>query len=153
MSEVLPQIPSSQVLSLVVVMFKKKNKQTTQACGTPPAPKQKHISIPEPLPPKNIQKRQQLREPTLDSQDGTQGHEDSEKEKTSEKTTDFSGWWLNQPIRKICSSNWKSSPNRGENKKYWKPPPSFWCFRSSLFCLLGKDEVFFSTTCGENEQI
>ena len=25
------------------------------------------------------------------------------------------GWWLNQPIRKIGSSNWKSSPNRGEN--------------------------------------
>ena len=21
------------------------------------------------------------------------------------------GWWLNQPIWKICSSNWKSSPN------------------------------------------
>ena len=23
----------------------------------------------------------------------------------------------------ICSSNWKSSPNRGENEKYLKPPP------------------------------
>ena len=31
----------------------------------------------------------------------------------------FSGWWLNQPIWKICSSNWiMKSPNRGENKKY-----------------------------------
>ena len=27
----------------------------------------------------------------------------------------LSSWWLNQPIWKICSSNWKSSPNRGEN--------------------------------------
>ena len=32
----------------------------------------------------------------------------------------LSRWWLNQPIWKICSSNWKSSPKiiRGENKKY-----------------------------------
>ena len=30
----------------------------------------------------------------------------------------FSGWWLNQPIWKIWSSNWKSSPNRAENSKY-----------------------------------
>ena len=29
----------------------------------------------------------------------------------------FSSWWLNQPIWKICSSNWKSSPNGGENKQ------------------------------------
>ena len=28
-----------------------------------------------------------------------------------------SGWWLNQPIWKICSSKWESSPGRGENKK------------------------------------
>ena len=26
-------------------------------------------------------------------------------------------WWLNQPIWKICSSNWIISPGRGENKK------------------------------------
>ena len=41
----------------------------------------------------------------------------------------FSGWWLNQPLWKTCSSNWKTSPNRGENQKYLKPPPScgfFW---------------------------
>ena len=37
----------------------------------------------------------------------------------------LSSWWLNQPIWKICSSNWKSSPNRGENKKYLKPPPGY----------------------------
>ena len=43
-----------------------------------------------------------------------------------------SSWWLNQPIWKICSSNWKSSPNRDEifpkfrdeHKKYLKPPPN-----------------------------
>ena len=34
-------------------------------------------------------------------------------------------WWLNQPIWKICSSNWKSSPGKGENKKYLKPPPRY----------------------------
>ena len=27
-------------------------------------------------------------------------------------------------LKNICHSNWKSSPNRGENKKYLKPPPS-----------------------------
>ena len=27
-----------------------------------------------------------------------------------------SGWWLNQPSWKICSSKWESSPSRGENK-------------------------------------
>ena len=32
-------------------------------------------------------------------------------------------WWLNQPIWKICSSNWIISLNRGENKRYFKPPP------------------------------
>ena len=31
-------------------------------------------------------------------------------------------WWLNQPIWKICSSNWIISPSRGEDKKYLKPP-------------------------------
>ena len=36
----------------------------------------------------------------------------------------MTGWWLNQPIWKICPSNWKPSPSRGENKTYLKPPPS-----------------------------
>ena len=37
----------------------------------------------------------------------------------------FTSWWLNQPIWKICSSNWIISPSRGENTKiYLKPPPS-----------------------------
>ena len=37
---------------------------------------------------------------------------------------DSTGWWLNQPLWKICSSNWKSSPNRGEHKTCFKSPPS-----------------------------
>ena len=38
-----------------------------------------------------------------------------------------SGWWFN-PFEKY-SSKWESSPNRGENKRYLKPPPSFqWSF-------------------------
>ena len=37
---------------------------------------------------------------------------------TKKKPTNHpSSWWLNQPIWKICSSNWKSSPSRGENSK------------------------------------
>ena len=32
--------------------------------------------------------------------------------------------WLNQPIRKTCSSNWIiSNLGRGDNKKHVKPPP------------------------------
>ena len=42
----------------------------------------------------------------------------------------LSRWWF-QPIWKICSSKWESSPNRGENKKYLEPP-SRWCFWSWL---------------------
>ena len=35
-----------------------------------------------------------------------------------------SGWF--QPIWKVCeTSNWIISPNRGENKKYLKAPPSY----------------------------
>ena len=50
------------------------------------------------------------------------------------------GWWLNQPIWKICSSKWESSPNRDEHKKYlschhlvinwWTP--DFWTINSSI---------------------
>ena len=37
----------------------------------------------------------------------------------------LSSWWLNQPIWKICSSNWIISPSIGVNiNKYLKPPPS-----------------------------
>ena len=38
--------------------------------------------------------------------------------------TKGTSWCLNQPIWKICSSNWIILPGRGENKKYLKPPPS-----------------------------
>ena len=37
----------------------------------------------------------------------------------------ITGWWLNQPLWKICSSNWIISPNIGVNvNKSLKPPPS-----------------------------
>ena len=52
-------------------------------------------------------------------------------EKKTSSSQPSSGWWLNQPIWKICSSNWKSSPIfGGENKKYLKPPPSHYCVPS-----------------------
>ena len=35
----------------------------------------------------------------------------------------LTSWWF-QPIWKIWSSNWIISPNKDENKKYLKPPPS-----------------------------
>ena len=34
------------------------------------------------------------------------------------------GWWLNHPSGKNISQKWESSPNRDENKKYLKPPPT-----------------------------
>ena len=44
----------------------------------------------------------------------------------------YSSWGLNHPSQKLFSSNWIISPNfRVENKKYLKPPPSFFC--SSVF--------------------
>ena len=36
----------------------------------------------------------------------------------------LSSWWF-QPLWKICSSNWESSPHRGENLKKLKPPASY----------------------------
>ena len=49
----------------------------------------------------------------------------------------FSGWWLNPPSEKYMSK-WESSPNRGENKTYLKPPPSFfWVWKIDVF--LGKN--------------
>ena len=46
----------------------------------------------------------------------------------------FTTWWLNQPIWKICSSNWIISPNiRGENKKSLScHHPGFTLFLSSF---------------------
>ena len=36
-------------------------------------------------------------------------------------------------LKNIISSKWESSPNRGEHKKYLKPPPSFDLFRTTLW--------------------
>ena len=36
----------------------------------------------------------------------------------------FSSWWFQPPLKNI-SQKWESSPNRGEHKRYLKPPPSF----------------------------
>ena len=46
----------------------------------------------------------------------------------------FTSWWLNQPIWKICSSNWIISPNRIENKKYLSCQPlvHFYVFHVSF---------------------
>ena len=49
------------------------------------------------------------------------------------KCLKFSSWWF-QHIWKICLSNWKSSPKRGENKTYLKPPPSFFEKQKSASC-------------------
>ena len=48
----------------------------------------------------------------------------------------YSGWWF-QPIWKICSSNWTSFPNRGDNKNYLKPPPSIYIhiYTRELACI------------------
>ena len=41
------------------------------------------------------------------------------------ETRTLTGWWLNQPIWKILVKKLGIFPNfRGEDKKYWKPPPS-----------------------------
>ena len=48
----------------------------------------------------------------------------------------MTSWWLNQPIWKIWSSNWKSSPGRDENEKYWKPPGRWTWFKSSTVFLI-----------------
>ena len=44
-------------------------------------------------------------------------------------------WWF-QPLWKICSSKWESSPNRGENKKYLKPPPSQPTYQRNWFNII-----------------
>ena len=43
----------------------------------------------------------------------------------------LSGWWLNQPLWKICSSNWIISQSRDDNKTCLKPPPSCGCSYTS----------------------
>ena len=39
----------------------------------------------------------------------------------------MTGWRLNQPIWKIWSSNWKSSPSFGVKIKNYRKPPPRWC--------------------------
>ena len=56
------------------------------------------------------------------------------KNKTDAWCMLFSSWWLNQPIWKICSSNWIICPGRDDNKKYLKPPPSL--FLEPPFCAI-----------------
>ena len=50
-------------------------------------------------------------------------------------------WWLNQPIWKICSSNWIIPPGRDENKM--KPPPSHLNNRVQTSITLIYKAVFF----------
>ena len=40
----------------------------------------------------------------------------------------ISSWWLTNPFEKYASQNakWESSPGKGENKKYVKPPHRVW---------------------------
>ena len=39
--------------------------------------------------------------------------------------TSYSGWWLNQPMWNVCSSNWIIFPDKDGHEKYLKPPPRF----------------------------
>ena len=50
-----------------------------------------------------------------------------------EKTV--SSWWLNQPhLKNMLVSNWDHSPrNRGETKKYLKPPPRLRVLREKRY--------------------
>ena len=44
----------------------------------------------------------------------------------------YGGWWLNQPIWKICSSKWVHLPQVGMKiNKNWKPPPK-WLFPKGM---------------------
>ena len=47
-------------------------------------------------------------------------------------------YWLvvEPPISKICSSKWESSPNRDENKKYFKPPPRLFRLAYGIYLLV-----------------
>ena len=57
------------------------------------------------------------------------------------KQTKQTIWWLNQPVWKICSSNWIISPFLGWTfQTYLKPPPRttfFWVFFSMGLCAYG----------------
>ena len=77
-------------------------------------------------PPKNMDIWQALPNPSakgMDSWCKSSGRTASiatfQEEKHQDLPKSFSGWWLNQPIWKICSSNWIISPIRGEHKNIW----------------------------------
>ena len=55
----------------------------------------------------------------------------------------MTSWWLNQPLWKIWSSKWEYSPNRGQSKKYWKPPPSHDKLECTMTGLWKSDELLF----------
>ena len=43
----------------------------------------------------------------------------------------ISSWWL-QPLWNIYQTKWESSPNRGENKTYLKPPPTVDLYKNNI---------------------
>ena len=56
----------------------------------------------------------------------------------------FSSWWLNQPLWKIWSSNWESSPQVGVNiENLWNHQPVL--YRSSKFG--GRSQLQFEKKC------
>ena len=61
---------------------------------------------------------------------------------------DYTGWWLNQPISKIWVKLDHVSRDRGENKKYWKPPPDY-----KLREVPTKNHPFSRQTWGANRYI
>ena len=70
-------------------------------------------------------------------------HPRSVKQHTPRHCDTSTGWWLNPPIWKICSSNWMISPGRGENIKYLKLPPSqntIWLALCLLFFFGGGEQ-------------
>ncbi len=48
----------------------------------------------------------------------------------------LTGWWFfSTHLKNMRKSKWESSPNRGENKKYLKPPPRLWLKPICIFWL------------------
>ena len=62
----------------------------------------------------------------------------------------ISSWWLNQPIWKICSSNWIISPGRGETKKCLKPPSRFALTNTEEPVVFTNNIAKINTTCAYN---
>ena len=66
---------------------------------------------------------------------------DSSTEPQKKASKLFSGWWFfTNPFEKICSSNWvKIFPKvRGEHKKSFKPPSSFFFERCHAWSFFGE---------------